>query len=168
MPTLTNEQEIKRWLQPKIEIIVQEILNGIEEWNEKEITRVVYNAGTPHEYVRVNSEEDFLHAWDGKIVDSSVEEVTGEFKYAPEKMSNILDAQHIGQHNSIVTGEDIRPYLAEIIYEGKAGDIFPSRGFWNEKRDAWSALLKIAKVDGAKMKTWINRGAKRAGIKIEW
>jgi len=165
LTNLTDENSIKRFLQPKIEIIVNEILAGIEEWNKKEIERMVYAKGTPTYYERTEPEFNFESAWGGEIKESNPNYVEGEFSYKPDDMS--LGYEIDGQHSSIITGEDIRPYLAEIIYEGKAGHIFGT-GFWTQKRDAWIELLRIAKVDGAKMKTWINRGAKKAGLKIEW
>ena len=51
-------------LQPRIEIIVQEILNGIKEWNVKEINRIVYNY-SPSWYERTYAFRDKM--WDGKI-----------------------------------------------------------------------------------------------------
>lgn len=170
---LKTELQVKQWLQPKIEIIVEEILAGIKEWNTKEIDRKVYDAGTPEVYERSAPSENFASAWDGKIKTSTLNEVEGEFYYDPNKM--VLGDSVNGRHASLFSSEkygtdpgfDIRPYLAEIIYEGLSSHVFGT-GFWTEKRNAWDALLKIAKVDGAKMKTWINRGAKKAGLKIVW
>ena len=166
MPTdLTNTNDVKRWLQPKIEIIVEEILKGIKEWNEKEIDRVVYSKNSPSIYQRTYEFRD--DAWDGDITKSTIDEVDGTFEYLPNRITTVEQ----GVHASIISDygelDDIRPYLAEIIYEGLAGHIFGT-GFWTEKRDAWSELLRIARVDGPKMKTWIKNGARRAGLKIEF
>lgn len=162
MALLSNEQAILNFLQPKIEIIMQEILAGIQEWNEKEIDRTVYEAGEPSEY---NRTFEFREAWEGKITDSTPKEVKGEFTYMPNMMTTI----ERGVHASVIVDygylDDIRAYLAEIIYEGKAGHIM-GEGFWTQPRNAWERLIKI--VGGAKMKTWINRGAKKAGLKISW
>lgn len=165
MIDLTNEEAIKKWLQPKIEIIVQEILEGIKEWNVKEIDRVVYGAGEPKEYQRTFEFRD--KAWDSKITKSTIDEVEGTFEYAPDNITTLKRGTHASVFLNEGNLDDIRPYLAEIIYEGLAGSIL-GNGFWREKRDAWSALLKIADEKGSKMKTWINRGAKKAGLKIEW
>lgn len=162
MANLRSESEIERFLQPKIEIIVDEILKGIEEWNQREIERVVYAAGQPEVYQRTYEFED---AWEGKVTKSEPHEVEGEFTYMPNMMTTVEP----GIHASVIVDygyiDDVRPYLAEIIYEGLAGKIFGT-GFWTEKRDAWERLIKI--VGGSKMKTWINRGARRAGLKISW
>lgn len=165
MISFQNESSIKNFLQPKIEIIVNEILDGIKEWNEKEIERVVYSKGTPIYYERTDPGENFESAWNSEIKESNKNFVDGEFYYSPDDM--YLGDEIDGKHSSVLTGEDIRPYLAEIIYGGKAGRIF-GRGFWTKKRDAWRELLRIARVDGPKMKSWINKGAKKAGLKIEW
>lgn len=171
MANLRSESEIERFLQPKIEIIVDEILKGIEEWNQREIERVVYAAGQPDVYQRADPEENFASAWEGTITKSTVHEVEGTFYYEPNNMSvgTSLDGEHVAMFSSEKYGTDpgfdMRPYLAEIIYEGLAGHIFGS-GFWTEKRDAWERLIKI--VGGSKMRTWINRGARRARLKISW
>ncbi len=170
---LINEKLVKDFLQPKIKIIVEEVLSGIEEWNAKEIDRNVYSKGKPSYYQRTPEGENFKSAWDSKIIKNTPDETEGEFYYEPNNMT--LGDETNGQHASVYSSEkygtdpgfDIRPYLAEIIYEGLSSDVFGT-GFWTEKRDAWTALLNIAKVDGAKMKTWINRGAKKAGLKIVW
>ena len=166
MADLRNNNEIERFLQPKIEIIVKEILAGIEEWNKREIDRVVYRAGQPEVYQRTrdtNEEESFYNAWAGQIITNRPTEMVGSFHYAPEKLS--LDED--GVHKSILDADDTQTYLylADIIYVGVAGHIFGT-GFWTEKRNAWERLLKI--VGGSKMRTWINRGAKKAGLKISW
>lgn len=162
MPILNNDAAVQAYLQPKIEIIVNEILAGIKEWNEKEIDRVVYDAGEPEVYQRTH---EFREAWEGNITKSTPSEVEGKFEYLPNAMTTVEP----GVHASVIVDygyiDDIRPYLAEIIYEGKAGDLF-GNGFWRNPRNAWERLINI--VGGPKMKTWINRGARKAGLKINW
>ena len=162
MANLRNDSEVERFLQPKIRIIVEEILKGIEEWNQKEIDRVVYAAGQPDVYQRTY---EFRDAWEGRITKDTAHETEGEFTYMPNQMTTVEP----GIHASVIVDygylDDIRPYLAEIIYDGLAGHIFGT-GFWTGKRDAWERLVKI--VGGSKMRTWINRGAKKAGLKISW
>jgi len=156
----SNESEVRAFLAPKIQIIVEEILKGIEEWNKKEINRVVYSF-SPAEYERTY---EFRDAWTGEITESGGDGTTGEFKYDPEKIVSIWP----GTHASVALGDyglmkDVRDSLADIIYNGLAGDIF-GHGFWTAERDAWKELIRI--VGGPKMRTWIRAGARKAGLHI--
>ena len=154
----SNESEVKAFLAPKIQIIVEEILKGIEEWNKKEINRVVYSF-SPAEYERTY---EFRDAWTGEITESGGDGTTGEFKYDPEGLSVSQ-----GVHASILMDEgqliSVADGLADIIYNGLAGDIF-GHGFWTAERDAWKELIRI--VGGPKMRTWIRAGARKAGLHI--
>lgn len=152
---LTSEDAVVRYLQPKLRIIVETILEKITKENEELINEIVYGAGTPDEYHRTGQFADL--AWAHDITKETTYEIDGEFKYNPEGMYDT--------HPSVVSGEDIREYLAEIIYNGVAGHIFGT-GFWTEKRDAWTALIKV--VGSNKIRQWINEGAVKAGLKISW
>lgn len=152
---LTSEDAVVRYLQPKLRIIVETILEKITKENEELINEIVYGAGTPDEYHRTGQFADL--AWAHDITKETTYEIDGEFKYNPEGMYDT--------HPSIVSGEDIREYLAEIIYNGVAGHIFGT-GFWTEKRDAWTALIKV--VGSNTMRNWIKEGANKAQLKISW
>lgn len=166
-----NTESLRQFLMPKIKIITETILDGIASWNRREISRKVYDAGTPSLYERTyngstdweHDPEDgsFMSAWSGEVEQTERNEMTADFEYDPTK----LIAEQIGVHTSALDDSDIREYLAEIIYEGLAGHIF-GEGFWTQKRDAWNALLRI--VGGQHMKIWIEQGAKKAGLKISW
>ena len=157
MAQLHSSNDVAQFLQPKIEIIVEEILNGISEWNEKEIDRVVYKKYTPEKYQRTYEFRD--NGWDSHITNSSTKEVEGTFEYNPDNIPTVTNGVHAGMYS----GVDIRPYLADIIYNGLAGDLF-GQGFWTDSRDAWKELKRI--VGGVKLKTWITRGAKKAHLKV--
>ena len=160
-----NESELQAFLMPKIEIIVQNILDNLKYWNKREIDWRVYNQGHPKEYQRTYEFRD--DAWDGRITDVSKDTVTGEFEYLPNRITTVEPGVHASIFSDYGELDDIRPYLAEIIYEGLAGHIFGT-GFWTNGRDAWTELLRIAKVDGSLMRRWITAGARKAGLLIEW
>ena len=157
-----DEQSLRRYLQPKIRIIVETILENIQEVNKDTIDKIVYGAGTPNEYHRTGQFADL--AWDNRINHSTLYEIEGEFYYKPDGMTDIhpslRDSQQYGS-----AGQDERAYLAEIIYEGVAGHIF-GEGFWTKSRDAWSELVKIVGSD--KMRKWIIKGANKARLTISW
>lgn len=145
-------------LQPRIEIIVQEILNGIKEWNVKEINRIVYNY-SPSWYERTYAFRDKM--WDGKITQAGGGSATGEFTYYPE--NGYHPSEYGSEKYGVSPGDDVSEYLADIIYEGIAHDIF---GHWKTPHNAWKELIRI--VGGSKMRSWINKGASKAGLKISW
>ena len=152
---LTSEDAVVRYLQPKLRIIVETVLENILKENEEQINQIVYGAGTPEKYHRTGQFADL--AWSKEIVKDTSYEIDGEFKYDPDKMGDT--------HPSVVDGEDTRSYLADIIYNGVAGHIFGT-GFWTEKRDAWTALVKV--VGSNTMRNWIKEGANKAQLKISW
>lgn len=155
---LTSEDAVVRYLQPKLRIIVETILEKITKENEELINEIVYGAapsGSPKEYHRTGQFADL--AWAHDITKDTTYEIDGEFKYNPDGMYD--------SHPSVVSGEDMREYLAEIIYNGVAGHIFGT-GFWTEKRDAWTALIKV--VGSNTMRSWIKEGANKAQLKISW
>lgn len=157
MTNCRTEQEIWRVLEPRIRIIVQEILDNIEKENKEQIDNIVYGAGVPSDYERSFEFRD--KAWLVVPPTSRMShEVEGQFMYAP-----LNTGYSEAQHASVVTGEDTREYLAEIIYEGLAGLIF-GEGFWTQPRNAWDALLEI--IGSKEMEKWIKSGAKKAGLKI--
>ena len=165
MAQCRSEAEVLAFLSPKLEILMQPVAEGMREWNEKEIDRVVYAAGSPEEYFRTYQFRDV--AWH-ESVEGGDGEATAKLEYTPEFMemgSNIPGFADYGTHVSVVDGSDVRDALADIIYNSGAGPIFGA-GFWTSPRNAWARLLKI--VGGSKMRTWINRGASAAGLNISW
>ena len=61
MAQCRSEAEVLAFLSPKLEILMQPVAEGMREWNEKEIDRVVYAAGSPEEYFRTYQFRDV--AW---------------------------------------------------------------------------------------------------------
>lgn len=133
---------------------------------------MIYESYSPEMYERTN---EFKEAWgiETKMLSNSLQ---GIFEYKPDKMK----VGSNGQHSSIITGEDVRPYLAEIIYQGLAGDFgygdsdsgkhyakdnprFSSQA-WAKKRDVWNELIK--RMGSRKMKEWIKSGFDFVGIPI--
>lgn len=165
MAQCKNEAEVLAFLTPKLATIMQPVAEGMKEWNTKEIDRTVYRDGSPSEYFRTYQFRDI--AWH-ESVESGEGEATAKLEYTPEFMemgSNIPGFSDYGTHVSVVDGSDVRDSLADIIYNSGAGPIFGS-GFWTAPRNAWKELIRI--VSGSKMRTWINKGASNAGLKISW
>lgn len=124
MAYATNDAEVKAMLTPPLQQAVKYTVDKIKELNLQEIDEIVYSY-TPSEYGRTYT---FRDAWDYELGGGSG--ISADFHWAPE---------HLGYHPSIVTGDDIRDGLADIIYQGQAGRIL-GEGFWTKKRDAFKAL----------------------------
>ena len=149
-------------LKNTVDYIVQKI------WNEnRELVRViVYEAYQPEQYERTG---EFQEAW-ATDVKSKGNYVEGEFKYDPRLLT--VDGEH---HGSIIDGQPMTTYLADVIYDGLSGAIYQS-GYaknspafkgqaWTRKRDVWDALLK--RVGRKKIKQLFEEGMRRQGITVK-
>lgn len=163
-----NDQEVEQMLMPALENAIDYVVQKIWNDNRELIRQIVYEAYQPSIYNRTG---EFKEAWDTetKIVGNKAQ---GTFKYAPDKMS-IGDR---GQHSSIIDGADIRPYLAEIIYQGLSGDfgwdktnssgkhyaknnpLFAGEA-WTKKRNVWEQLNN--KIGIRKIKQYFEEGMRQ-------
>ena len=144
------------------------VIDKIYDENIGAIHEKVYMAYSPEEYERTG---DFYRAWGAgttKVVNERT--VEGEFKYKPDKMSigstdpnSSSYGQHIGLAGDFY-GQDARPYLAELIYNGATGSLFGD-GAFREKRDAWEELNK--RIGRRKMKRGREEGLEAAGLKVQ-
>ena len=129
---------------------------------------VVYMAYSPEEYERTG---DFYRAWGAGDTKALNERTSrGTFEYKPDKMSlgstdphSSNFAQHIGVGGEFY-GQDARPYLAELIYQGETGSLF-GNGAFRKKRDAWKELNK--RIGRRKMKQWMKEGLEKAGLNVK-
>lgn len=131
--------------------------------NEELVQQIVYNAYTPKRYNRTG---EFKKAWNTESY-ATGNVASGEFRYDPDKLSFYDD-----HHMSIVDGQPMTDYLADIIYEGMAGAIYqpgyarnykPFKGqAWTKKRDVWKALLGWLKI--RQLKSLFEEGLRRQGV----
>lgn len=166
MAVARNDAQLLRMVMPDLKKAVKYVVDEILKENEKLIQEIVYDAYSPEIYDRTGQ---FKKAWE-TYSDISGDTATGEFSYAPEKLSE--NAPH---HASIVDGEPIGDYLAEIIYEGLSGAIYqhgyaknykPFKGqAWTKKRDVWDKLNK--KIGKQKIKQLFEEGMRRQGINFQ-
>lgn len=163
MAVAKNNAELLRMVMPDLKKAVKYVVDEILKENEKLIQEIVYDAYSPEIYNRTGQ---FKKAWE-TYGDISGNTATGEFSYAPEKLSEV--APH---HASIIDDEPIGDYLAEIIYEGLSGAIYqqgyaknykPFRGqAWTKRRDVWTALNK--KIGKNRIKQLFEEGMRQQGI----
>ena len=158
-----NDAQVKAMLMPALKRAVDYVVKQILAENEKLIQQIVYDGYTPVEYDRT---DQFKKAWDTNThITSNM--VTGEMAYDPDKMT-----AYGNHHASIVDGQPIQEYLADIIYEGLAGAIYQegyaknSKRFkgqaWTKKRNVWNALIKWLGPD--KMRKLFEDGMRKQGL----
>ena len=138
----------------KLKEVSEYVADKLIELNKDTIQEVVYDVYEPTVYQRSPEPFSFKNAWD-KEVKSSRQTVEIKMYYAPEKM---------GEHTSIY-GEDIRDILADIIYQGLAGNSpFNNGGAWTRPRDAFSKLGD--KLGKSELDNLIKEGMNQAGLQI--
>ena len=158
-----NDAEVRAMIMPALKQAAKYVAEQILIKNEELIQQIVYDAYDPVEYDRTG---EFKKAWDtDAYITGNV--ATGEFWHDSEKM-NSFD----GHHASVVDGQPMRDYLAEIIYEGLSGAIY-QEGYakynkrfkgqaWTKKRDVWKALLNWLKIN--QLKKLFEEGLRQQGI----
>ena len=166
MPTARSEQELRNLLRSPIQKAINYVLDKIYDENISVVHDVVYMAYSPEDYNRTG---DLYRAWstESKSTSSAAQ---GEFKYDYSKMSigstdpqSSNFAQHIGVGGDFY-GQDARPYLAELIYQGATGSLFGD-GVFRKQRDAWAELNK--RIGRRKMKQWMKEGMEAAGLTVQ-
>ena len=166
MPTARSEQELRNLLRSPIQKAINYVLDKIYDENISVVHDVVYMAYSPEDYNRTG---DLYRAWstESKSTSSAAQ---GEFKYDYSKMSigstdpqSSNFAQHIGVGGDFY-GQDARPYLAELIYQGATGSLFGD-GAFRKQRDAWAELNK--RIGRRKMKQWMKEGMEAAGLTVQ-
>lgn len=167
-PSARNNKEVLAMLHSPISKAINYVIDKIYDENIGAIHDIVYMAYSPEEYERTG---DFYRAWGAgttKVVNERT--VEGEFKYNPDKMSigsTDPNSSNYGQHIGLAGdfyGQDARPYLAELIYNGATGSLFGD-GAFRKKRDAWEELNK--RIGRRKMKQWMKEGLEAAGLKVQ-
>ena len=166
MPTARSEQQLRNLLRSPIHKAINYVLDKIYDENISVVHDVVYMAYSPEDYNRTG---DLYRAWstESKSTSSAAQ---GEFKYDYSKMSigstdpqSSNFAQHIGVGGDFY-GQDARPYLAELIYQGATGSLFGD-GAFRKQRDAWAELNK--RIGRRKMKQWMKEGMEAAGLTVQ-
>ena len=166
MPTARSEQELRNLLRSPIQKAINYVLDKIYDENIAVVHDVVYMAYSPEDYNRTG---DLYRAWstESKSTPSAAQ---GEFKYDYSKMSigstdpqSSNFAQHIGVGGDFY-GQDARPYLAELIYQGATGSLFGD-GAFRKQRDAWAELNK--RIGRRKIKQWMKEGMEAAGLTVQ-
>lgn len=161
---ITSEAQLVNIFVPKLKEAVNYIVQKI--WNEnRELVRlIVYESYHPSRYNRTG---EFKEAWDTKV-DAKGNHINGEFYYDWSKLTpgdDDPESPRYGQHVSAIDRFLMTEYLAEVIYQGKAGPAFGhgvQTGAWAQKRDAWTALDKW--LTNSTFRKIFEEGMTKAGI----
>jgi hypothetical protein len=125
------------------------------------VNQIVYGAGLPKEYERTYQFRDDAWSTRQPFNYSHGHIAEYEFFYDWKKLQVDRDAAQHGSPSYVKKYQDVRPYLADIIYGGLSGDIF-GEGYWRKARDAWSQLLQS--LGKKKMKTWFREAFSYYGL----
>lgn len=166
---IRNEAQLKQMFIPKIREAVDLLVQKI--WNEnRELVRtIVYESYEPTTYNRTG---EFKEAWDTDTTQNlSDGKVQGSFYYEPDKLTpgdDDPESPRYGQHVSAIDRTLMTTYLAEVIYQGKAGPAFGHGvefGPWHNKRDVWAQLEK--NIGRNKLKSWMKECFKKVGLPVD-
>lgn len=156
MVKIRNESQLQAAIAQALVPVINRVLERIVEDNRDLIQKYIYDNDTPAVYERT---EEFKEAWETQPAEVTGDHVKGEFSYAPDKMS--VDPGAFQHGSYYYSPNDIREYLAEIIYQGGAGPMF-GEGFWRNKRDVWNMLIKH--LGKRQILTYVSDALKAEGI----
>ena len=156
---IRNNEQLKAALSRPMQIVVTYVMDQISKLNEEIIWDKVYNAYSPEEYERTY---EFHRAWQTEVHGNISGHTEGKLTYD----STVIKPgpRESGQHISVVTGSPSASYLADIIYEGLAGNVF-GFGPWTEKRNAYEELIK--QIKPMLFRQWITEGFRMAGLEYK-
>lgn len=122
---------------------------------QSNIMKIVYGAGSPSSY---DVTWQFLDSWEksrvrimGNVLESEIFQNIGVMVSEPG----------IFQHGSeYFQPNDARDFIADIIFEGKAGPLF-GEGYWTQARDAWTPTVEH--LYNGDFLRWFDEGVAIAG-----
>lgn len=156
-----NNHELRRVLREPFTQAVELTMQKIWNANRDAIRRIVYGVAQPSTYERTNEFKDDAWSYEQSKSPSTTTFIEFEFFYDWAKLNvNRNMAQH-GSPIYLENYQDVRPYLADIIYGGLSGDLFGD-GYWRRARDAWSELLHI--MGKRNLSMWFKECCQRVGL----
>lgn len=172
-----SKAELNQQMASALKKAVDYTVEQIQEENWHKVMEIVYDAYFPSDYDRTYEFAD--KAWvteSNSRIEPNGASSSGALKYDGSKLSSHR-GDGFGQHMGF-DDQECRMYLAEIIYEGMAGDFTQSSATgtphyardnpvfqnqaWTKKRNAWEALNKW--LTPAQLKRIFNEGLTKAGL----
>lgn len=130
--TFFNEEQLRREIVKNLTTASLSAMDETKKVLQKNILIDVYGGYAPSEYGRTF---EFKEAW--KTEGGGAEGVApAQMHYEPEFITTVSAPQHA----SVLTGASVVGVLADWIFEGHDGGLFP--GAWSAARDAWKSMDK--------------------------
>lgn len=158
-----NNHELRKILRKPFSEAVDYVMQCIWNENRDAIRRIVYGVAQPSTYERTNEFKDEAWSYEQSKSSSTTTFIEYEFFYDWAKLNVDRNRAQHGSPIYLENYQDVRPYLADIIYGGLSGDLFGD-GYWREERNAWKELLHV--VGKRKLSLWFREGCLRAGLDI--
>lgn len=166
---ITTDAQLQNAINADLRRCVEYMAQKILELNEQVVQEVVYDAYDPVEYIRTASKErSFKGAWKYEKAKTDGDTTEVVFTYYPYDM-----IQHHAAHRTMGRLLDAPDALADIIYEGLAGNFVSGyakytpafRGqAWTRKRNAWKKLIQT--LGKRKIQQLFKEACKKQGLKI--
>lgn len=171
-----NEAQVRRALMPMIREAVEYMMQQVYKENEMLVQELIYSNYHPSVYERTG---EFAKSWSyepTKGTGISGNTVEYKFHYDPDGM---VYSSMLGQHGTpdynLVTGQslasakqswgDAREYLADILYNGKTGNLFGDSSSWRHDINVWQHL--IHNCPKRQIMTWLKTGFTRQGLEVK-
>lgn len=158
---ITNDATLQTLIRNDLKAVIDDVIDKIIEENKDLIDEIVYSQRVNPTYATEMGGQptyQFRESWDGSTKING-DKVEGEFKQNTDENNPMNYYPYSYIHGSLASGY-IGQALAEIIYEGKSGDIW-GEGYWTQPRDVWTPLIQ--KIDN-KLDDWIIAAFAKRGI----
>jgi hypothetical protein len=155
-----NDPQLQAAILRDLKDIVDEVTLGLLKKLRQSMKDEVYDADTPNWYFRYKDNGGLLGSFfkspttiNSLTVSSSVDHVPNSMVHNPKRFTH---------GSNYWTTDDIRPYLVDIIINGKSGGLFGD-GFWRRPRNFWQPVIDML-TDGTADKM-IEQAFNSRGIK---
>ena len=156
MARIQNENQLQSAIAQALQPVINKVLEKILAENKDLIDEGIYNANTPSVYERT---EEFREAWSTEDSTINNNHVSGKFFYDPDKMS--VDPDMFQHGSNYYQPNDVREFLANLIYEGRSGPFF-GEGYWTRKKELWKLLMN--RLGKRRILSYVEEALKEEGI----
>ena len=158
MGQINNDLELYNQLGGAINVAIEYVMDKIYKEYDSLIEEIVYDLnGIGNAYERTYT---FRDSWDYNVT-KNIRGASGQLYQDLDAMD--LDPDNFVHGSNYWNMTNVRPIMAEILYEGLSGDLF-GQGWWQRPRDAWTPL--IDKLNGGQLDIWFREGMKKSGISL--
>jgi hypothetical protein len=160
MPAFKNDASLNAFLTMVMSDVINSVTEELIEELQLEILETVYDPVSPSVYERQKFNGGLVNSWvqhqtvAGNVIENKIEEDSDLLTHDP---GNFIHGSYY-----YFLGDDIRGALAEIINEGKSGDLF-GEGFWRSPRPFFDNFIE--KVNNGLVDEKLEKHFRIRGIK---